>query len=79
MGRRKGIVDIEVAVGGEPFRKSGIVLLLARIEAEILEHGHVAGVKCAKAALGFFADAIADEADRRARHQLLHFLGDRPQ
>src|SRR5918996_1385121 len=75
----KGVVDIKIAMLGEPFGEAWVVLLLAGIEPYILQHGDLAGLEPRKAVPCFLADAVADEADIGAAHQLLHLLRDRLQ
>ena len=60
----EGIVDPEVAELGERGDESGIVLLLAGMEARVLQTDDVAGMHGGDRALGDRTDAIVDEGNR---------------
>ena len=79
MRGRKGIVDIDVAERGELFGEGRIVLLLAVVVTKVFQHGHLARLQRIDAALGLVADAVADEADLGALHQLGDLVGNRLQ
>ena len=66
VGGGEGVVDIEIAKLGELLGEAGVVLLLAGVVAQVLEHGHLAGLQCIDAAPCLLADAILDEMHLRA-------------
>ena len=78
VGGGEGIVDVDVAELGELFDIGRIVLLLALVEARVLEQQNVAVLHCPDRVGGHFANAVADEADRPA-DDLSDRLGDRSQ
>ena len=61
---REGVVDPDVAELGECRDEGRIVLLLACVEAGVLQAENVAGLHRGDRALGQFADAIVGEGDR---------------
>ena len=67
---RKGVVDVDVAQVRQSPGEGGIVLLLALVEAHVLQQHHAADVKISKPSLGFFSHAVAGEANRRAEQSL---------
>ena len=56
MGGAEGVVDVDVAEGGEFFGKFGIVLFFLGVVAEVFEEQNFAGF--GKHGLDFGADAI---------------------
>ena len=90
MGGREGVVDIDVAERGERRRETGIVGLLAGMEAEVFQQQHLARAETGRRLLGERADAVFREAhappaerpaerpDERAERQGGHALSARP-
>ena len=78
VGGGKGVVDIDVAELGELVHMSRVVLLLALVEAGVLEQQDVAVPHRPDRVGGHFANAVANEANRPA-DDLGHRLGDRSQ
>ena len=72
MGGGERVVDIEVAELGELFHKRRIVLLLAFMEAGVLQQQHVAVLHFGDRSRGRLANAVGGEGDRA-----LHDVGDR--
>ncbi|MNI54737.1 hypothetical protein D3C73_1096480 [compost metagenome] len=70
MRGREGVVDVEVAqfrqLGGE----GRVVLLLAFVEADVLEQQYAAGVEIGDHRLGFVAHAVVGEAHGAVQQQL---------
>ena len=64
---REGVVDVEIAERRHRLGELGIVLLLAAVEARVLEHADVARQHGRDRPLRLRALAILDEADRPAR------------
>ena len=64
MRDREGVVDENVAELGQRGDESRIVLLLAGIEARVLQADDVAGLHRGDRAFGGLADAVVDEFDR---------------
>ncbi len=63
MCRRKGVVDVEIAERREAAGESRIVLLLAGVEAQILEERNLARRQRRHDAFGRRADAILGKGD----------------
>ena len=61
----EGIVDIDIAERGELPRERGVVGLLARVEAKVLEHAHIAGPQRIDHRLCAFAGHVRRETHRR--------------
>lgn len=68
VGGGKGVVDEDVAIGGELFGEGRVVLLLGLVEAGVFEQQHVAVAHGGDGARGLVADAVGCEADRAAEH-----------
>ena len=64
--RREGVADEDIAELGQLLGKGWIVLLLAGVEAQVLQHGDVAVLQRACDLGGRFADAVGGEGDRPA-------------
>ncbi len=79
MRRREGVVDIDVAEVGEGLGEFEVVLLLAAVIADVLEHGDLSWLDGGDAPPRLLAETVADEVDGGARHQLAHLFGDRPE
>ena len=82
MRRRERVVDEQVAERGQPLGELGVVLLLALVEAQVLEHGDLPGQQRSDRALRRLADAVGREDDGMAeqlaqlvRHGLQAELG----
>ena len=60
----EGVVDIDVAELGELFDMGRIVLLLALMEAGVLQQEHVAVLHFGDRVVGRLADAVGAEGDR---------------
>ena len=69
VGRAEGVVDVDVGQVGQAVRERGVVLGLARLVADVLEHEHVAGPQ----RVGLGAHLVADHA-RRELHRGLDQL-----
>ena len=78
MGGREGVVDIEIAERGERLDEFGVVLLLALVEAGVLEQQHVAVLQRRDRRGRDRADAVGGEGDRLARRSATRG-GDRAQ
>ncbi len=78
MGGREGVVDPDVAELCQRRDERRIVLLLALVEARVLQAQDVAGPHCRDRGLGFFADAVRGEGDRPA-DDVRECRRDRPQ
>ena len=74
----EGVVDVDVRVGGERLRELRVVLLLLRVEAEVLEQQHLAVAEPLDGVLGAGAERVARDRDRLA-HQLAQPLAHRPE
>ena len=78
VGGAERVVDVDVGQRRERGRELGVVRRLAGLEADVLEHEHVAPAEV----VGERADVVADDAGRE-RHvgagQLGEPVGDRPQ
>ena len=61
MRGREGVIDVEIAAAGKLLREVGIVLLLALVEAQVLQHGDFARAQRVDRALGGGADALGHE------------------
>ena len=61
---REGVVDPDVAELGECGDEGRVVLLLAGVEARVLEAEDVAGLHRGDRAFGLLADAVVGEFDR---------------
>ncbi len=59
----EGVVHVELAEGGEPVGEGGVVLLLAGLEAEVLEQEHLPLAEVAGRPLRLVPDDVVDEAD----------------
>ncbi len=63
MGSREGVVDVDIAVGGQCFGKGGVVLLFRLVETGVFEQQDIAivhlgdGIGCRR------ADAVGGEED----------------
>ena len=66
MGHRKSVIDVDVAELGQRRGEGRVVRLLARVKAQILEQGHLAGAEAGHHRLRRFADAVLGEGDRPA-------------
>src|SRR5690606_33891738 len=55
---REGIVDVDVAVGGEGCGEIGVVLLFALVETGVFEKQDTAVVECGDGGRGRLADAV---------------------
>ncbi len=64
MGRREGVVDIDVAELGHLLDESRVVLFLALVEAGVLEDEDVAIPHFGDGVGGDLPDAVIREADR---------------
>ena len=64
MGGGEGVIDIDVAELGELVDMGRIVLLLALMEAGVLEQKHVAVLHLGDRVVGCLADAVGREGDR---------------
>ena len=64
MGGGEGVIDIDVAELGELVDMGRIVLLLALMEAGVLEQEHVAVLHFGDRVVGRLADAVGRESDR---------------
>ena len=64
MGGGEGVIDIDVAELGELVDMGRIVLLLALMEAGVLEQKHVAVLHLGDRVVGRLADAVGREGDR---------------
>ena len=60
VGRREGVVDVQLRKRGEGIGEPGIVARLARLEAGVLETQDAAGLE----ALGEAQDIVADDRGR---------------
>ena len=58
---REGIVDVDVSQLGQLLRERRIVLLLAFVKAQVLQHGNLTRLEGVDCRPGVRADAIADE------------------
>ena len=63
MRRRKGVVDVIIAQRRHPLREFGVVLLLTRMKACVLEYSDIARQHRLDRPLGFGSFAIFNEAD----------------
>ncbi len=61
MGGAEGVVDVEVAEGGELFGELGVVCFFAGVEAEVLEEKGLAGLELGGELGGELADAVGGE------------------
>ena len=73
----KRIVDVEIGERRESIGEGGIVRLLARVEAQVLQQRDIAGRKRSHGGLSPIADAIGDEAHREATECLRKRFGKR--
>ena len=76
--RPERVVDVDVGVRGEGRREGRVVGLLLRVEAEVLEHQHLARPEALDRVLGPDPERVAGDRDVPA-HQLGQDLTDRPQ
>ena len=63
VGRAERVVHIHVRIGCERLRECRIVLLLFRVEAEILEQEHLARLEPADCILGPLPQRVAGAGD----------------
>jgi hypothetical protein len=71
MSGTKGVVDVEVCLGGQLGGQRGIVPLLAGVEAEVLEHPQVARLLAeGDVAVEQLCDPVGDRAQRQLRLSL---------
>ncbi len=77
--RAEGVVDVDLGEGGEALGEGGVVPLLARVEAGVLEDEDVAVGERRHGRLGHRADAVGGEGDGRAEElpELLRHRGER--
>ena len=76
--RPECVVDVDVGIRGEGRRERRIVGLLFRVEAQVLEHQHIARPHPLDGVLGPQAERVAGDRDV-APHQLGQPLTDRAQ
>ena len=76
---RERVVDVEVAQRGELVGEGRIALLLAGVEAQVLEQRHAAVRQGIDHGVGELADAVGREADVDAAQRLRQRLDDRRQ
>ena len=68
MGCAKGVVDVDVAQGGQLAHEGEVVALLALVEAQVLEHHHLAVLEGKGCGEGLLAgDGAAHQGDRLAQ------------
>ncbi len=63
MGAAEGVVDVDVAEGGELLRELGIVGFFFGVEAEVFQQQDLAGFKLAGKFFGDVADAVGGKGD----------------
>ena len=63
MGAAEGVVDVDVAEGGELLGEGGVVGLLFGVEAEVFEQQGLAGLEVGGHLDGDLADAVGGEGD----------------
>ena len=61
VGGAEGVVDVEVAEGGELFGELGVICLFFGVEAEVFEKEGLAGFELGGELGGEFADAVGGE------------------
>src|SRR5215204_4769267 len=61
MGGSKGVIDVDVDPFGKLFREPGIVLLLARVQAKILQKKHLPRLESRNCGPTHLTDAIGRE------------------
>ena len=61
------VVDVDIAKGSELPAERGVVLLLALVEAQVLEHEHLAVGECRRFRLRVGAHGVGREDDGRAQ------------
>ena len=66
MRRAERVVDVDVGERGQLLAEGGVVLLLALVEAQVLEQQHVAVAQRGRLGLGILAHRVAREHDRLA-------------
>ena len=66
MSGAEGIEDEDVAIGGEGLGDLGVVLLLALVEADVLENQDLAGLDRGNGLSGLLAIGVGDEGDVQA-------------
>jgi hypothetical protein len=76
--RAERVVDVDVGERCELSRESGVVGLLARIEAHVLQHQHLTGHHALDGLLCLGSDGGVDEGDVPAEEPLQH-TPDRPE
>ncbi len=77
--RRERVIDIEVAERRQLLREAGVVLFLLRVEAQVFQQRHLAGVQCGDDARRLGADAVAGEMHRPAADRPAQRLDQGPQ
>ena len=75
---RKGVVDIDVAERGKLFGEVWIVFLLAVVVTKIFEQSDLTRLERIDATPSLVADAVVDEGNLGAGHELRHLVGNRP-
>ena len=76
--RPERVVDVDVAVGRELLGELRVVLLLLRVEAEVLQEQDLAVAEALDRVLRAHAEGVAGHRDRLA-HELAEALGHRPE
>ena len=66
VGSRKGVVAVDLAQAGQRSGEAGVVLLLLRVEADVLEQDQMPWLKGVHGVLGRLPDAVAREAHGQA-------------
>ena len=66
MRGRERVVDIEIGEAGESIGEGGVVRLLVRVEAQVLQQHDIARRERGHGRLHLLADTVRDEADRAA-------------
>ncbi len=78
VGGGEGVIDIDVAEGGQLVGKAIIIVGLARMETQVLQHDDVASRHVGNCLFGSAANAISGKADRTV-HGLAEGFGNRAQ
>ncbi len=68
VGGREGVVDVHIAELGQLGGEGGVVLLLAGVEAQVLQQQHAAVGQLGYGLGRRIADAVGSEGHRRAQH-----------
>ncbi len=63
VGGPEGVVHVDLGQGGEPVGQVGVVLLLARLVAEVLEQQHLVAAEGLGGLAGLVAGDVVDEQD----------------